>query len=295
VAARIDTKATFFNREYNNRDLVPEHAEIFARWAETSAQARAKLKPQLDLEYGPTLKQKLDVFPALQSPTHGPRAHPPVLMFIHGGYWRSLDKSDFSYLATPWVRSGVTFVPINYDLCPGVTMEEIVRQCLMAVTWLFLHAGQFGADPHRIYVAGHSAGGHLVAMLMAALFPRWHGTLPPDLVKGGVAVSGLYDLDAVRRAPFLNASLGLSPDRADALSPVLMPPATHAPLITAVGGEESSEFKRQNRLIGQAWKQVLRSDVPCPGLNHFTACDALGDIDHALFKATFDLIHLAYS
>jgi arylformamidase len=295
VAARIDTKAGFFNREYNNRALVPEHAEIFERWTASAAEARAKLKPQLDVPYCATPKQTLDIFPAHHAPSHGPRVHPPVLMFIHGGYWRSLDKSDFSHLATPWVKSGVTFVPINYDLCPAVTMEEIVRQCLSAVTWLFMHAGQFGADPHRIYVAGHSAGGHLVAMLLAALFPRWHGTLPPDIIKGGVAVSGLYDLDPIRRAPFLNASLTLTPERADKMSPVLLPPATHAPLITAVGGEESSEFKRQNRMIGQAWKQVVRADIPCPGMNHFTVCDALADTDHALFKATFELIHLAYS
>jgi arylformamidase len=298
VAARIDTKAAFFNREYNNRELVPEFAEIFARWTETSLAARSRLKAHLDVAYGSTPKQTLDVFPAMHAPTHGAartRTQPPILMFIHGGYWRSLDKSDVSYLATPWVKSGVTFVAVNYDLAPAVTMEEIVRQNLMAVTWLFLHAGQFGADPHRIYVAGHSAGGHLTAMLMAALFPRWHGTLPPDVVKGGIAVSGLYDIDAVRRAPFLNASLTLTPERADTLSPHLMPPATHAPLITAVGGDESSEFHRQNRLIGSAWKNVLHADVPCPNRNHFTVCDALGEPDHALFKATFDLIHLAYS
>src|SRR5678815_4579638 len=150
---------SFLSREYNNRELVPEHPQYFARWQQSSAQARSRMSSQLDLAYGGMPGEKLDLFAAR-------KGDGACMMFIHGGYWRSLDKSDFSFLAPAWVDAGVSLAVVNYDLCPKVTIEEIVRQMLRASRWLWLNAGELGIDRERLYLSGHSAGGHLVAMMM---------------------------------------------------------------------------------------------------------------------------------
>ena len=296
----------FNNREYNNRALVPEHAAIFARWQADSAAARARLRTStgamLDIAYGAGPKETLDFFPARRPPpgTHASthvrgalHAHPPILVFIHGGYWRSLDKSDFSYIAAPFVEHGVAVAVVNYELCPTVTIETITRQMLAAHTWLFLHAGQWGCDPHRIYTSGHSAGGHLAAMMLAAQWPRWHGTLPADLIKGCISISGVHDLAPMVHTPFLNADLRLKPADVPRLSPAWLPLASHAPLVTAVGADESSEFIRQCDVLANRWKANLHANLHLAARNHFTACDALGEPDHALFQKALELIQLA--
>jgi len=279
----------FCGREYNARAMVPAHADHFSHWAEASRKVREVEPCFLDIPYGGAAGQTLDLFP-VQSGAHG---DVPLLVFIHGGYWRSLDKSDFSYVAPPFTHAGAAVAVINYRLVPGVPLEEVVRDTLMAVTWCYLHAGHYGANPHHLYVAGHSAGGHLAAMMLAAQWPRWHGALPPEVVRGALAVSGLYDLEPLRYAQFLNSDLKLDAKRALALSPALMPPATHAPLITAVGGNESSEFKRQSQFLAQQWKSVFLKDVPMPGFDHFSICTDFGNRDSLLVKAMLDMMGMS--
>src|SRR5207302_69880 len=160
----------------------------------------------------------LDLFPAR-------KGDGTCMMFIHGGYWRSLDKQDFAFLAPAWVDAGVSLAVVNYDLCPKVTMEEIVRQMLRASRWLWLHAEQYGMDQDRLYVCGHSAGGHLTAMMMSALWPVFDARLPKDLWKGGLAVSGLYDLRPLPHLDFLQPDLRLDEAAALRLSPAFLPPA----------------------------------------------------------------------
>lgn len=272
----------FCEREYNARAAIPEHPRIFARWAEQSAVTRRLRACLIDLPYGDTTGEKLDIFP-----TRGDGA--PLLVFIHGGYWRSLDKSDFAWIAPPFVAEGVAVALLNYGLAPKTPMEDIVRQVLRALAWLYRRADRYGIDPERIYVSGHSAGGHLTAMAMAALWPVLDPELPADLVKGGLAISGLYDLAPLLLAPFVNADLQLTPERAARLSPVHLPAATDAPLITAVGALESSEFRRQNALIARRWPRNFVRDVPMPGCNHLTVCDQLGDPVSPLFDAALQL------
>ena len=276
------------NREYNARARVPDHAQYFARWVADSRMARLAEPCYLDLAYGPEPGQALDMFPARRA-RHGGA---PLLIFIHGGYWRAQDKSDFSYLAPPFTRAGAAVAAINYRLAPAVAMQDIVRDVLAAVTWCYLHAGQYGADPQHIYVAGHSAGGHLTAMMMACEWPRWHGALPVNVVKGGLAISGLFDLEPLMHASFLNVDLKLTPESSALLSPAWMKPATHAPLMTAVGALESDEFHRQNRLLGERWAAVLARDVPMPGHHHFSICDALASPASPLHRAALDLLGL---
>ena len=153
----------WLDRQYNNRALIPEHPEIFDRWSRASALAREKSVCQIDLRYARGPNDTLDVFvPRLQNA--------PVLVFIHGGYWRSLDKRDVSFVAPSFVQDGAMVVVPNYALCPGVTIEEMTLQLVRALVWVYRNAASYGADPARIVVAGHSAGGHLAAMILSCLW-----------------------------------------------------------------------------------------------------------------------------
>jgi arylformamidase len=265
------------NKYYNNRELVPEHAQFFARWQESSARARNTLKAQLDLRYGEMPGESLDLFPAKDGDGS-------CMMFIHGGYWRSLDKKDFSFLAPAWVDAGVTLAVVNYDLCPKVRMDEIVRQMLRASCWLWLNAEKHGIDRDKLYVSGHSAGGHLTAMLMCALWPQLDARLPKDLWKGGLAISGIYDLRPLIEVDFLQVDLRLDPALALRLSPAFLPTSSRAPVMTSVGGDESPEFLRQNALLGERWKSVFAEDIAVPGTNHFSVMDGLAEPSSPLFQ-----------
>lgn len=276
---------SLLSRQYNNRELVPEHPQYFARWAHASARARSTMTCYLDRRYGDMPGETLDIFPAR-------KGDGTCMMFIHGGYWRSLDKSDFSFLAPSWVDAGVSLAVVNYDLCPAVTIEDIVRQMLRASRWMWLHAEDYGMDQDRLYVAGHSSGGHLVAMLMCALWPVYDSALPKDLWKGGLAVSGLYDLRPLVNVDWLNGDLRLDEASALKVSPAFMPPATRAPVMTSVGGDESSEFRRQNGLVGERWRAAFAGDVTMPGRNHFSIVDALAEQQSPLFAGARRLMKL---
>jgi arylformamidase len=272
-------------RLYNNRELVPDHARYLSRWAEDSEVARSRMTSHLDLRYGDMPGETLDLFPAR-------KGDGSCLMFIHGGYWRSLDKRDFSWLAPALVDGGISLAVVNYDLCPKVPMEEIVRQMLRASRWLWLHAEDYGMDQDRLYLSGHSAGGHLTAMLMCALWPAFDARLPKDLWKGGLAISGLYDLRPLLHVAWLNADLRLDDASALALSPAFMPPATRAPVMTCVGGDESSEFLRQNALLRSRWRSAFAGDIAMPGCHHFSVVDGLADHGSALFQGLRKLMKL---
>jgi arylformamidase len=273
------------SREYNNRELVPEHPQFFVRWKEASERARSTMTCRLDLRYGQAPGETLDLFPAR-------KGDGTCMMFIHGGYWRALDKADFSFLAPAWVDAGVSLAVVNYDLCPAVSVEEIVRQMLRASRWLWQNAEAHGMDQDRLYVSGHSAGGHLTAMLMAALFPVFDSRLPKGLFKGGLAISGIYDMRPLIHVDFLQPDLRLDEDSAWRLSPAFLPPATRAPFMTCVGGDESREFRRQNALLGERWRGVLAEDVAMPGRNHFSVVDGLAEPASRLFGAARRLMNL---
>ena len=275
----------FLGREYNNRELVPDHPQYFARWSEGSQRARSIMASSLDCRYGDMPGETIDLFPAR-------KGDGSCMMFIHGGYWRSLDKKDFSFLAPAWVDAGVSLAVVNYDLCPKVTMDEIVRQMLRASRWLWLHAEDYGMDQDRLYVSGHSAGGHLTAMLMAAVWPVFDARLPKDLWKGGLAVSGVYDLRPLPHVDFLQPDLRLDEQSALRLSPAFLPPATRAPVMTCVGGDESSEFRRQNALLGERWRGAFAGDIPMPGKNHFSVVDGLAEPSSPLFQGARRLMKL---
>lgn len=274
----------WLDRAYNNRALVPEHAVHFARWAETSAQARASQPCTLDLAYGKAQGETLDVFPAA-----GPGA--PVLVFIHGGYWRSLDKSDHSFVAPAFTSEGACVVIPNYDLCPAVTIPQIAMQMVHALAWTFRHAARFGGDPRRITVIGHSAGGHLAAMMLACLWPTHAKDLPADLVKNAMSISGLYELESVMHTPFLKESLRLTPAQVLKASPAWFPSPAAGTFYALAGADESEEFLRHNALIEQAWgEKTVPVRESLLGLNHFSIVEALVRPGHRLNDLALRLI-----
>jgi arylformamidase len=278
-----DALTAYYDSQYNARAMIPDHQQIFERGAKRSKDARASRHCHLDLPYGKSPAEKLDIFPA-------DGKSEALLVFIHGGYWRSRDKSDFSYLAPEFNRRGVTLALPNYALCPQVGIEIIVKQNLLAIAWLWHYAARYGVNPGRMYVAGHSAGGHLTAMMLAARWNAYMPELPYNLVKGGLAISGIYDLEPLVHAPFVNQDLKLDQALARRLSPVSIPPATTAPLFTAVGGDESEEFKRQNALIARAWRYAFAGDIPLPGCNHLTVLEQLAGPETALFKGAMEMM-----
>ena len=275
--------AEYYGKQYNARADIPDHPQIFERWARQSAQVRNTTLGLYDLPYGDEPGERLDFFPA-------ERAGGPLLVFIHGGWWRSLDKSDFSFLAPGFAAAGINVALTNYTLAPAASIEEITLQQVRAMAWLYRHAGRHGADVSRIVVAGHSAGAHLSAMMMAAEWQAYEADLPRDLIKAGVLFSGIYDLAPLQHAAFANVDLQLTPERIGPLSPATMPQVHPTPFITAVGGLESVEFKRQNDLIGSVWNATHAEVIALPHANHLTICDALAGPGQPLFEATLGLI-----
>jgi arylformamidase len=231
--------------EYNNRAKVKDALDWMARYGAESARTRAELPLRFDVPYGPHHAERLDVFPA-EGP--GPA---PVHVFIHGGYWHRMDKVDFSYVARALRPVGAATVVIDYGLVPTIDLDELVRQCRAAIAWVHRHARQWGGDPERITVSGHSAGGHLTAMMLATDWPALGA--PAGVIKGACAISGLYDLEPIRLC-YLNQVLALTPEAARRNSPFRLAPTGTPPLTLALGGAEGPEYHRQTDDLAAAWR-----------------------------------------
>ncbi len=255
--------------EYNNRARVPEHEEIFARWTRDAELYRADMlkadRAKLGLSYGDTPRQALDLF----LPKAG--GDGPLALFIHGGWWRSLDSSMFSHMARGLTESGAVTAVVGYDLCPNVTIADIIEQMRRATAYLWQRFGR------RMLVVGHSAGGHLTAALVATDWAALYPKAPADLVPAGYAISGVFDLTPLVHVS-VNQDLKLDAAEARRVSPVFWPLQGGRSFDAMVGALESSEFKRQSRLLAQSWQGTAQTRYgEIAGANHFTAIDPLAD------------------
>ena len=270
--------AEFVEREYNLRAAFPDHPQWFARWAADSEAARALVEGSLNVRYGSGPRQTVDLFRAVH-----PRG---ALLFIHGGYWRALDKRDHAFVAPPLVAEGIGVAVINYDLCPDVSIARIVDECREAVAWLQREGTRYGIPAERLVVAGHSAGGHLAAMLVAT---DWKTRGSPFGLAGAVAISGVFDLEPLVQVSF-NADLRLDSVRARAVSPIHLRPRNSVPMLVAAGADETSEFIRQSWLLWERWPEChssgRRGPLFVPQRHHFSVVSDLGNPASELVRQT---------
>ena len=272
----FDMKA--LEKQYTPREQVPEYENYFINWATRSKNYRDRSNCHLDIAYGHSALETLDLF-LPKNPSGA------IHVFIHGGYWRFLDKGEYSYLCEPLVSAGAVVATLNYGLCPRVNLETIVEQTKEALVWLYHNAANYKGDPSRLHVSGHSAGGHLAAMLLAMDWTTHDKNLPKDLIKSVTAISGIYDL-----APLIfvsaNEDLRLSDKLVQRLSPINLKPAYDAALNVFVGAGESSEFIRQSKEFSTVWGNQLTSQnyTELPDLNHFTILDQMRYSDHPITK-----------
>ncbi|CAA9384163.1 MAG: putative esterase [uncultured Rubrobacteraceae bacterium] len=256
--------------QYNLLARFPEAASLYEEFcARESEKARGELDHRPNVPFGPTLAERVDLYP------EGRGA--PVLIYVHGGFWALRTSEEFGFVARGPASRGVATVVTNYALCPAVTVDEIVRQTRAAVAWTYDNAQSFGGDPERIHVAGHSAGGHLVAMLLATDWPGEYG-LPAGIIKGATAISGLFDL-APFPYTFLQPKVQLTWGQVRRNSPILHLPDAAPPLLVAYGADETDEFKRQSEDYLAAWKAKGLSGerLVLPGKNHYDVIDGFID------------------
>jgi len=272
--------------QYNNRAAVPEHVQLVENWVQNGQALISEFEHRLDVPYGSGEAEKLDII-LPKSP--GPH---PVNIYFHGGFWKSRSKADLTIASRALVENGAIAIIVGYGLIPTVTIDELVRQCRAAVAWTHTNAESLGGDPGRLFVSGNSAGGHLTAMLMATNWPAACG-LPADIVRGGCSLSGLFDLEPVRLC-YIQEDLGLTEEEVRRNSPVKLKPATSAPIIVAVGGDESDEFHRQSQNLTDAWNNAggdCRLMIR-PGVNHFTIVSEFADASSGLARAYIELMNL---
>jgi arylformamidase len=266
--------------QYNNRYHVPDFETSLTRWETLSRLAEEKYRILKNIPYGTLSRETLDVFPSDHS-------HAKTLVFIHGGYWHLFDKASFYFIADAFARYGITTVVINYPLAPASSIDQIVTSCRKALSWLYENLGELHGDAEQIYVVGHSAGGHLAAMLMTS------GDSPGNrnVAKGVCTLSGVFNLMPIQLSG-LNGVLQMDNTVAIRNSPFQLSPDESCPLIIAVGREETDEFRNQSEELYRSWENKSRSitHMEIPALNHFTILDSLHDVDSAAHKAICKLM-----
>ena len=270
--------------QYNNRLNVPDFATYLDRWEVLSRETEEKFTCIKDLQYGELPRERLDVYPSSFP-------NSTTLVFIHGGYWHLFDKASFQFIAKAFQPDGITTVLINYLLAPANTIDQLVSSCRKAIVWLHQNLSTFNGNPEAIFVAGHSAGGHLAAMLLHTHWAEFGRDLPVDLVKGTVAISGIFNLTPIRLS-YLNKVLNIDAEVAIRNSPVFIDTVKSSPLILAVGKEESLEFIDQSSELSRH-RKTMGSPVhfiQMPGQNHYSIIETILDQNSALSLAMREMM-----
>jgi len=282
-----DYDAEELERQFNPRAYTANFEAIVNVGFERSAAYRDNARnPRYGIAYGPSDRERLDLF--LPDDANGT----PVEIYIHGGFWRSRDKEDFSYIAGPVVDAGGIAAIVDYDLCPAVTLDEIVRQMRACVVWLHGNVAEHGGDPGRLHVTGHSAGGHLAAMLLATDWTAYG--LPADVLKSVIPISGVFEVAPVMQTSVQDA-VQLTADIAARNSPLFLPAQSKPPVAITVGTSESEEFRRQSKAYADALTgQGLTVEYfEMPDLNHFSILTESTTPGNRLTAARLKLMGLA--
>jgi arylformamidase len=265
----LDYTQDELDRAFDQTVWAPDQDELIQRYATRSAATRERLKFKSGIAYGPSEDEILDIFPA-------DKAGAPIHVFVHGGAWRGGRKDLYSFPADTFVPAGATYVALSFANIPKVRLPAMADQIRRAIAWLYANAANFGGDRERIFVSGHSSGGHLAAVLLTTDWPALN--LPRDIVKGGICASGIYDMHPAMLSSRRNY-VTLSPAEEAALSPLLHLDVIACPVGVVHGTRESPEFERQARafvaaLAGGGYRHEF---AVLDGLNHFEVCDSLAD------------------
>ena len=271
--------------EYNLRDRRgDDFDELVQRWLTRSAAHRDASGALVDLSYGDGMREKLDYF-------FGGDKNGPLLIYIHGGYWQRGDKAMYSFITEAFIKHGVSVAVINYNLTPSVRMGQIPPQIRKSIAWCWRNAADLGFSQDKIFISGHSAGGHLTALMMATDWPGYDAHLPADLMRGGIPISGLYELE-----PLVHTSLNDGPQmdvpEAIAESPCFIAPMTTAPQLVVVGGGETAEFLRQSDDYADQYRTEERvmERYNVPNDDHFDELERLAEDDSVFFEKTMQMI-----
>ena len=277
--------AAYYDVQYNARASVTDYEQYPRLYRELSDHAHATLQCFKDVAYGPGAAERLDIFPAS-------RPDAPVLLFIHGGYWRALSKADSAFMAPALSAAGACVVVIDYDLAPAVSLDHIVDQVRRALAWVHGHIAAFGGDPQRLYASGSSAGGHLVGMLLATGWQAEYG-LSPHVLRGALPISGLFDLCPLLDT-HINGWMQLDAAAAQRNSPLFNLPADGGELVVAYGALETAEFARQSADYLAAWRGrgLPGRLLAVPERNHFDVVLELGQPGTPLYEALVELMGL---
>lgn len=272
------------DNQYRASATVPNIQLFIDQYISLSSDAQMNLDCILDLKYGPGDEETLDLFPVPKQKSS------PLFIFIHGGYWRMLSKNDSSFMAPNLVRKNVAVAAINYTLAPYAKIDQIVSECRRSIKWLYDNATNYGIDREQIYVGGSSAGGHLTGMMVSRNWQNSYG-VPSDVIKGGLPISGLFDLEPIAKS-FVNEWMGMSDIDAKRNSPDQNITDQGCPLIVAVGENETSEFKRQSSDFTKLWNNNGRiaNFLECKNNNHFDAPLELCKADSIMTKSLISMI-----
>lgn len=257
------------DQAYDVERSVPDFM-VYANWyVSQSARARRDLASRENIAFGPTSAETMDIFPAR-------RPGAPVLVFIHGGYWRMLTAKEFSFVASGFVPHDITVVVANYALCPAVTISEIARQMRALIACCAHNIDAYNGDPDTISVCGHSAGGHLAAM--CALTDWSDYALPANTIRSIIPISGLFDLEPISRT-FMQPELKISDRDISEASPIRLVRRVPVRMLISYGGEEPDEFVNHSETFLTAWRDAgnIASTFALPCRNHFDAITDLGD------------------
>ncbi len=271
------------DRQYNNRLHVPDFATYLDRWDNLSRVAEQTFPVVKNIPYAALPHEQLDIYPSLQP-------FSKTLIFIHGGYWHKLDKSDFQFVGMAFRDYGITTVLINYPLAPEVSIDQISASCRQAISWLYQNISAYNGNPEQLYVAGHSAGAHLAAMLLATDWKQFN--LIPALIKGACFISGLFNLIPISLSD-INQVLNMQTETAIRNSPVYLLPATQCLLSIIVGSNETDEFLHQSKELYDCWKDSIPAEmIQIEGLNHYSIVETILDTNSCLHREMVRIMKL---